>query len=51
MAFIIWSIGADRFGKKELKAKTNTHSQKKSRPMKEMAILRGGSAEAKGDIL
>lgn len=40
MASIIWSIGADRFGKKEPKAKTNTQP-KESRRLKEIAILRG----------
>ncbi|KAL7377121.1 hypothetical protein ABVT39_022076 [Epinephelus coioides] len=40
MASIIWSIGADRFGKKELKAKTNIQP-KENRHLKEIAVLRG----------
>ncbi len=40
MASIIWSTGADRFGKKEPKVKTYIQP-KENRRVKEIAILRG----------
>ncbi|XP_056314571.1 uncharacterized protein LOC130229674 [Danio aesculapii] len=40
MAAIMWSMGADRFGKKELKVKAGIQL-KENRRMKEIAILRG----------
>lgn len=40
MSSIIWSIGADCFGKKELKARSNTQP-KENRCLREIAILRG----------
>ncbi len=40
MASIIWNIGADRFGREELKTKSNTQP-KENRHLKEIAVLRG----------